>query len=58
MPQCDVEGCINPSEAFCNTANHNLCKEHHDLFHDGNWPKPKGHRPRLKWKKRSKEAAA
>ena len=48
--QCEVKGCSEPSEVFCYTANHRVCKEHHDLFHDGNWPKPEGALPRLKWK--------
>lgn len=30
---CDVEGCLETAEAFCLTAKHFVCKEHHKLFH-------------------------
>ena len=52
---CEVEGCTELSEAFCITAWHHVCSEHHDLFHDGEYPKPIDslRKLNLKWKKKN-----
>jgi len=30
---CGIKGCEETAEAFCLTAKHYVCKEHHKLFH-------------------------
>lgn len=52
---CDVKGCNEPSEAFCYAANHNLCKDHHSLFHRGQTPLPPNERPTLRWKSKPQQ---
>ena len=49
---CEVEGCDEPAVAFNSTANHYLCKAHHDLFFSWNTPLPPSWCPKLKYKEK------